>query len=152
MRQCRFLWVALTASAAGFGPSFASAADAVDFTREIKPLLEDYDAADEAHLYNKYGLVRDGKWKMYQLITYSFIHANSRIFGLIFPLHLFFNLITLFAVGFSVEDLWGRDLFLLFRCALVHPGTPLNKYFRMAYRIVEKHVEHQERPEDHGAR
>src|SRR5205085_10282017 len=29
-------------------------------------------------------------------------------------LHLFFNLITLFAVGFSVEDLWGRDLFLLF--------------------------------------
>src|ERR1051325_5505878 len=89
-------------------------ATATQLRKDIKPLLEDYDAADEAHLYNKYGLVRDGKWKAYQLLTYSFIHANSRIFGLIFPLHLFFNLITLFAVGFSVEDLWGRDLFLLF--------------------------------------
>jgi membrane associated rhomboid family serine protease len=89
-------------------------ATATQLRKDIKPLLEDFDAADEAHLYNKYGLVRDGKWKVYQLVTYSFIHANSRIFGLIFPLHLFFNLITLFAVGFSIEDLWGRDLFLLF--------------------------------------
>ena len=87
---------------------------ATQLRKDIKPLFEDYDAADQAHLYNKYGVVRDGKWKTYQLLSYSFIHANSRIFGLIFPLHLFFNLITLFAVGFSVEDLWGRDLFLLF--------------------------------------
>lgn len=89
-------------------------ATATQLRKDIKPLLEDFDAVDEAHLYNKYGLVRDGKWKTYQLLSYSFIHANSRVFGLIFPLHLFFNLITLFAVGFSVEDLWGRDLFLLF--------------------------------------
>lgn len=89
-------------------------ATATQLRKDLKPLFEDYDAADGAHLYNKYGLVRDGKWKTYQLLSYSFIHANSRIFGLIFPLHLFFNLITLFAVGFSVEDLWGRDLFLLF--------------------------------------
>jgi membrane associated rhomboid family serine protease len=92
-------------------------ATATQLRKDIKPLFEDYDAADEAHLYNKYGVVRDGKWKTYQLLSYSFIHANSRIFGLIFPLHLFFNLITLFAVGFSVEDLWGRDLFLLFYLA-----------------------------------
>ncbi|MBI3653891.1 MAG: rhomboid family intramembrane serine protease [Acidobacteria bacterium] len=94
--------------------SWLKGATASQLRKEIKPLLEDFDAADEAHLYNKYGLVRDGKWKVYQLLTYSFIHANSKIFGLIFPLHLFFNLITLFAVGFSIEDLWGRDLFLLF--------------------------------------
>ena len=89
-------------------------ATANQLRHDIAPLLDDFDNVDEAHLYNRYGVVRDGKWKVYQLLTYSFIHANSRIFGLIFPLHLFFNLITLFAVAFTIEDLWGRSLFLGF--------------------------------------
>lgn len=91
-----------------------TSATATQLKKELRPLIDEYATADEAHLYNQYGLERDGRWKVYQLVTYSFLHANSRIFGLIFPLHLFFNLITLFAVGFSIEDLWGRDLFLLF--------------------------------------
>jgi membrane associated rhomboid family serine protease len=89
-------------------------ATATQLRQEIAPLLDEFDNVDEAHLYNRFGVVRDGKWKVYQLLTYSFIHANSRMFGLIFPLHLFFNLITLFAVAFTIEDLWGRDLFLAF--------------------------------------
>ena len=94
--------------------SWLLSATATQMKRDLKPLLDDYATADQAHLYNRYGLERDGNWKVYQLVTYSFLHANSRVFGLIFPLHLFFNLITLFAVGFSVEDLWGRNIFLLF--------------------------------------
>ncbi|GEM_PF-1323412 len=89
-------------------------ATATQLRHDITPLLNEFDNVDEAHIYNQYGVVRDGKWKVYQLLTYSFIHANSRIFGLIFPLHLFFNLLTLFAVAFTIEDLWGRGLFLGF--------------------------------------
>ena len=94
--------------------SWLMSATATQLRRDLQPLLDDYATADQAHLYNRYGLERDGNWKVYQLVTYSFLHANSRVFGLIFPLHLFFNLIALFAVGYSVEDLWGRNVFLLF--------------------------------------
>jgi membrane associated rhomboid family serine protease len=42
------------------------------------------------------------------------MHGNSHILGLVFPFHLFFNLLFFFAVGFTLEDLWGRGGFLAF--------------------------------------
>lgn len=89
-------------------------ATAIQLRAEMQPLLEKLELADQEHLYNQYGLVRDGKWRAHQLFTYSFLHSNSRLLGVIFPVHLLFNMIMLFAVAFSLEDLWGRPLFLLF--------------------------------------
>ncbi|MEW6126689.1 MAG: rhomboid family intramembrane serine protease [Acidobacteriota bacterium] len=94
--------------------SFTRSATAIQLRAELQPLIEKLEIADQEHLYNQYGLVRDGKYKAYQLLTYSFLHSNSRILGIVFPVHLLFNLIMLFAVAFSLEDLWGRPLFLGF--------------------------------------
>jgi len=65
-----------------------------------------FKTANQETVWSKYGLAGNGKWKPHQLITSAFLHA-----GLI---HLFGNLIFFFAVAFSLEDLWGRSLFLLF--------------------------------------
>ncbi|HWP45129.1 MAG TPA: rhomboid family intramembrane serine protease [Blastocatellia bacterium] len=62
--------------------------------------------ATESHLYFKYGLAPNGTWKAHQLITAVFLHGST--------LHLFGNLLFFFAVGFSLEDLWGRGVFLGF--------------------------------------
>ena len=93
-------------------------------TEEAASLREEFDGrlasfvkAQEGHFYNKAGLSPDGKWKPYQLLTYAFVHANDRLFGVVVPLHLLFNFIVFFAVGFSLEDLWGRALFLGFYLA-----------------------------------
>jgi membrane associated rhomboid family serine protease len=94
--------------------SWSRSATAIQQRAEIQPLLDKLELADQDHLYNQYGLQRDGKWRFYQLFTYSFLHSNSRLLGLIFPVHLLFNMIMLFAVAFSLEDLWGRPLFILF--------------------------------------
>jgi|ERR1041384_809684 membrane associated rhomboid family serine protease len=75
-------------------------------------------------VWYKYGLSPNGKWKPHQLITAAFLHGGS--------LHLFGNLIFFFAVAFSLEDLWGRGVFLGFyllgaaaSCipGLVHPAA-----------------------------
>ncbi|MEK6287355.1 MAG: rhomboid family intramembrane serine protease [Acidobacteriota bacterium] len=63
------------------------------------------DLAKES-LWYKYGLAPNGDWKPHQLITAAFLHGGS--------LHLFGNLIFFFAVAFSLEDLWGRGVFLGF--------------------------------------
>jgi hypothetical protein len=63
-------------------------------------------SATEAHLYFKYGLAPNGTWKAHQLISAVFLHGST--------LHLFGNLLFFFAVGFSLEDLWGRRVFMAF--------------------------------------
>ena len=45
-------------------------------------------------------------FRLYQLITYMFMHAN---FG-----HLFFNMFALWMFGNTLENLWGSKRFLLF--------------------------------------
>ncbi|MEW6129629.1 MAG: rhomboid family intramembrane serine protease [Acidobacteriota bacterium] len=54
----------------------------------------------------KLGLAPNGNWKIHQLLSYAFMHGGL--------LHLFGNMIFFFAVAFSLEDLWGRGLFLGF--------------------------------------
>lgn len=80
--------------------------EATILREEFTQLMKEFSAAAKDHLYLKYGLAPHGNWKFYQLITSAFLHAG--IF------HLFGNLIFFFAVGFSLEDLWGRGTFLAF--------------------------------------
>jgi membrane associated rhomboid family serine protease len=91
--------------------------DAAKMRTEIDQKITRYKEAADAHLYNRYGLAGNGQWKAYQFITHAFMHGNTEMFGLVFPLHLFFNLMALFAIGMSLEDLWGRSVFLLFYLA-----------------------------------
>lgn len=90
---------------------------------ELDQKLGAFKAAAQDSLWYKYGLSPNGKWKPYQLITAAFIHEGT--------IHLFGNLIFFFAVAFSLEDLWGRGVFLGFyllgaaaSClpSLVHPA------------------------------
>lgn len=91
---------------------------------ELDLKINAFKAAAQDSLWYKYGLSPNGKWKPYQLITAAFLHGGN--------LHLFGNLIFFFAVAFSLEDLWGRGVFLGFyllgaaaSCipSLVHPAA-----------------------------
>lgn len=73
---------------------------------ELDEKLAAFKEAAQDSLWYKYGLAPNGNWKLHQLITAAFLHGGS--------LHLFGNLIFFFAVAFSLEDLWGRGVFLGF--------------------------------------
>ena len=73
---------------------------------ELDQKLTAFKDAAQDSLWYKYGLAPNGNWKLHQLITSAFLHGGS--------LHLFGNLIFFFAVAFSLEDLWGRGMFLSF--------------------------------------
>ncbi len=73
---------------------------------ELDQKLTDFKEAAQESLWYKYGLAPNGNWRVHQLITSAFLHGGS--------LHLFGNLIFFFAVAFSLEDLWGRGVFLGF--------------------------------------
>jgi membrane associated rhomboid family serine protease len=68
--------------------------------------IAEFKAVLESHLNYKFGLAPNGKWKFYQLITCLFMHGGI--------MHLVGNMLFFFAVGFSLEDLWGRGIFLAF--------------------------------------
>jgi membrane associated rhomboid family serine protease len=81
-------------------------AEATRLREELdKRLIEDK-AAMQARLSCRFGIGPNGNWRIHQLVTYAFLHGST--------LHLFGNLIFFFAVAFSLEDLWGRSLFLSF--------------------------------------
>lgn len=91
---------------------------------ELDQKLTAFKNAVQGTVWYKYGLSPNGKAKPYQLITAAFLHGGS--------LHLFGNLIFFFAVAFSLEDLWGRGVFLGFyllgaaaSCipSLIHPAA-----------------------------
>jgi membrane associated rhomboid family serine protease len=91
---------------------------------ELDQKITAFKNATQDSVWYKYGLSPNGKWKPYQLITAAFLHGGS--------LHLFGNLIFFFAVAFSLEDLWGRGVFLGFyllgaaaSClpSLIHPAA-----------------------------
>jgi membrane associated rhomboid family serine protease len=76
---------------------------------ELDLKIIDFKAILETHLYYQFGLAPNGKWKFHQLITSLFMHGGW--------LHLLGNMIFFFAVGFSLEDRWGRGAFLGFYLA-----------------------------------
>src|SRR5215469_10706172 len=45
-------------------------------------------------------------WALWQVVTYSFLHANF--------LHIFFNMLTLWMFGASLDSHWGKRQFLEF--------------------------------------
>lgn len=80
-----------------------------DFKRlseELDQKIAAFKTAAADTVWYKWGLAPNGKWKPYQLITAAFLHGGT--------IHLFGNLLFFFAVAFSLEDLWGRGVFLLF--------------------------------------
>jgi membrane associated rhomboid family serine protease len=68
--------------------------------------ITDYQSATASSLKYQLGFAPNGQWKLHQLITSAFMHGG--------PGHLIFNMIFFFAVAFSLEDLWGRNVFLAF--------------------------------------
>jgi membrane associated rhomboid family serine protease len=80
--------------------------DAQNLRDELFSRITAYTEAAQESIWYKYGLSPNGNWKFHQLITSAFLHADI--------LHLFGNLIFFFAVAFSLEDLWGRGVFLGF--------------------------------------
>jgi membrane associated rhomboid family serine protease/outer membrane protein assembly factor BamD (BamD/ComL family) len=87
--------------AGGFGS--APSADAI---KKLETILEEFQEAKEASLWYSYGFAPNGQWKPHQLITSAFFHADF--------MHLFGNMICFFAIAFTLEDLWGRGVFLGF--------------------------------------
>ncbi|MEK6325222.1 MAG: rhomboid family intramembrane serine protease [Acidobacteriota bacterium] len=83
-----------------------SSTEAQNQRYELDQKLAEFKNAVQESLWYKYGLAPNGNWKLHQLITAAFLHAGS--------LHLFFNMIFFFAIAFSLEDLWGRGVFLSF--------------------------------------
>ena len=80
--------------------------EAQQLREELDQTLNAFKEARQDSLWYRYGLAPNGNWKLHQLITAAFLHGSS--------LHLFGNLIFFFAVAFSLEDLWGRGVFLGF--------------------------------------
>jgi membrane associated rhomboid family serine protease len=80
--------------------------EAQTLREELDEKLTAFRDAQQDSVWYKYGLAPNGNWKLHQLITSAFLHGSS--------LHLFGNLIFFFAVAFSLEDLWGRGVFLGF--------------------------------------
>ena len=62
--------------------------------------------ARDAHIWFRFGIAPNGTWKFFQPLTSAFIHEGW--------LHVLGNMLFLFAVAFSLEDLWGRSVFLAF--------------------------------------
>lgn len=80
--------------------------DAKKLRDELEQKLTAFRNASSETVWYKWGLAPNGNWKPYQLVTSAFLHGGS--------IHLFGNLIFFFAVAFSLEDLWGRPVFLGF--------------------------------------
>jgi membrane associated rhomboid family serine protease len=80
--------------------------DAQNLRHELDAKITAFKEAAQDSIWYKYGLAPNGNWKIYQLITSAFLHGGT--------LHLFGNLIFFFAVAFSLEDLWGRGVFMGF--------------------------------------
>jgi membrane associated rhomboid family serine protease len=73
---------------------------------QLDKILEEFQTAKESGVWYKYGFAPNGQWQFHQLITSAFLHADF--------LHLFGNMIVFFAFAFTLEDLWGRSVFLGF--------------------------------------
>lgn len=99
-------------------------AEAAHLRTQFETRLADYKSASEASIWYKYGVSPNGNWKIHQLVTAAFLHGDV--------VHLFGNLLFFFAIAFSLEDLWGRNVFLGFyllagaaACVpdLINPGS-----------------------------
>lgn len=73
---------------------------------ELDSKISSYEKVRDTNLYYTLGIAPNGKWKAYQLLTHMFMHGGW--------VHLLGNMFFFFAIGFSLEDYWGRGLFLGF--------------------------------------
>jgi membrane associated rhomboid family serine protease len=89
-------------------------ADAREVRQKLDEKIAAFKEANDTRVYSRYGLAGGGQWKAHQLITYAFIHENTNLNVIVFPVHLVFNMLFFFAVAFTLEDLWGRAIFAVF--------------------------------------
>jgi len=96
--------LAYLAAGAGWRERIAEAA-----TRErLEGYLSDYQALTVRHPFYRYGLV-PARLSLTGLVGHLFLHGDL--------LHLFFNMLFLWAVGAVLESDWGAGLFLAFYAA-----------------------------------
>ena len=71
--------------------------------------------------------VQSGFFKIWQLITYMFMHASVDQNGGVIFFHIFFNMFTLWMFGKILENFWGSKRFLQFYiiCGIVAGLTHL---------------------------
>ena len=71
--------------------------------------------------------INSGLFKVWQLITYMFMHASVNQYGGIEFFHIFFNMFTLWMFGRILENFWGSKRFLQFYiiCGIVAGATHL---------------------------
>ncbi|HUK90594.1 MAG TPA: rhomboid family intramembrane serine protease [Blastocatellia bacterium] len=86
-----------------------------EVTAELDEKIANLKTATASHFWYKFGLAPNGQWKIYQPITSAFIHGGW--------LHLIGNMLFLFAVAFSLEDIWGRPVFLAFYLVAAFAAT-----------------------------
>jgi membrane associated rhomboid family serine protease len=86
--------------------SWLASSAAATLRAEFDQKVQAFTNARNESIWNKYGVAPNGEWKFYQLITSAFLHGGN--------MHLWGNLLFFFAVAFSLEDLWGRGVFLGF--------------------------------------
>ena len=70
-------------------------------------------------LYGALWPVRSGNFRVWQLVTYMFMHASW--------MHLIFNMLGVYMFGATLENFWGSKRFLQFYmiCGLVAGGAQL---------------------------
>ena len=73
---------------------------------QLDEIIISFNSATSSSIWYQWGLAPNGNWKLHQLITSAFLHLDLG--------HLFGNLLFFFAVAFSLEELWGRGVFLGF--------------------------------------
>ncbi len=64
--------------------------------------------------YGALNSINSGYFKVWQLITYMFMHASVNEFGNVVVFHIFFNMFTLWMFGRILENFWGSKRFLQF--------------------------------------
>lgn len=90
------------------------------------------------HLENLLGLhfIFASDFRFWQLITYSFLHANFN--------HLFFNMFAIWMFGYTLENIWGTKKFIIY-CLVACLGAAIMQeityYFMYSDLLTNKYAD-----------
>jgi membrane associated rhomboid family serine protease len=87
-------------------PSFLEEMERQQQRAALEARLDSFKNIRESGVFYSFGISPNGNWKVHQLVTHMFLHVNF--------IHLLGNVFFFFAVGFNLEDFWGRGLFTAF--------------------------------------
>jgi len=78
----------------------------LNLSSEAGNLIDRFREARDSHVFYRFGIAPNGRWKVYQLFTCMFVHGGV--------MHILGNMIFFSALAISLEALWGRTIFLAF--------------------------------------